>query len=200
MPIWAVKGNGPATDDEETRGIAVDPNGNPCITGFLHPNAPDPFVNEGPTVLVASYSPAGILLWTGNASDGPGPPNTPADIGFGIAADSASCLHVTGAFTEDLGFPPLTSSLISNPDTVRDMFVAKRCPSCQQACPPSPVLTVALNGPNIIISRSGSGYHLQCTSALASPSSATVWNNVPGVSPITFPVSGAQRFFRLVCP
>ena len=200
LPVWIVNGNGAATENAEAHGIAMDPSGNPCIIGFLHPNAPDPFVNEGSTVLVASYNPAGALLWMDNPTDGSGPPNTPSNRGLGIAVDLASCVHVTGAFTEDLNFLPLTPSLLSAPDTVFDMFVAKRCPVCQPACPPKPVLTIVLNLPNIVISWSGPGYHLQCTSALANPSSATVWVNVPGTSPVTLPAAGPYKFFRLVSP
>src|SRR6185503_13032448 len=106
---WAIKGGGAATSDDETRGIAVDDAGNPCVTGFLYPGAPNQFASDAPIVLVASYSSAGVLRWTRNAINGLGVPNMPADIGLGIAVDRAGCVHVTGAFTEDLEFPPVNS-------------------------------------------------------------------------------------------
>ena len=139
---WAIKGNGlapaaqpdgdPASDDE-TRGIAVDYASNVYVTGFLHPNAPGPFINEGPTVLVASYSSAGALRWTRNAEDAD-LAGSPEDTGLGIALDTLGCVHITGDFTEVLDFPPppelLVASLSSSPSNVRDMFVAKVCPTC----------------------------------------------------------------------
>jgi len=67
-------------------------------------------------------------------------------------------------------------------------------------CPPNPALHIALEGGNIVISWSGTGYRLEAATALANPSSATVWSSVSGTSPVTLPASGPQRFFRLVCP
>jgi hypothetical protein len=144
---WVIKGGGSSADDEETRGIAVNQEGNPCVTGFLHPNAPGPFVNEGSSVLVASYSGAsGLLQWTRNAMDGPaGPtPNSPEDVGLGIAMDSAGCVHVTGAFTEDLGFLP-AATLHSIPTDARDMFVAKMCQTCCNAVTDSRIKRIGHN-------------------------------------------------------
>jgi hypothetical protein len=144
---WTVKGGGPSADDEETRGIAVNQEGNPCVTGFLHPNAPGPFVNEGSSVLVASYSGvSGLLQWTRNAMDGPaGPtPNSPEDVGLGIVMDSSGCVHVTGAFTEDLGFLP-AATLDSIPSEARDMFVAKMCQTCCNAVTDSRIKRIGHN-------------------------------------------------------
>jgi len=203
-PQWAINGDPgglrPASDDE-TRAIATDPDGNPCVTGFLHPNAGTPFVNDGPTVLVKSYDKtAGTLLWTRNADDGLFGLNDPRDVGYSIAIDGAGCAHISGEFSEDLNFPPLSPSLF--PSTLRDMFVAKMCPTCAplSPCPGSPKLNVAQVGSNIVLSWSGGGYHLEGATVLANPSSATVWTSIPGTSPITRPASGAQMFFRLVCP
>lgn len=78
---------------------------------------------------------------------------------------------------------------------IDDVFLTQDCP-----CQPNPVLSIALNGSNIVISWSGSGYRLESTTTLANPSSATVWSNVPGTSSVTLPASGPQKFFRLVCP
>jgi len=130
-PIWVVKGNGAAPSDDETRGIAVDPFGNPCVTGFLHPNSMSPYVNEGPTVLVASYDKvAGAHRWTHNAIDGPTTTVSPQDLGLGIAVDHAGCVHVTGDYTVNLLFQSPVPALLSFPHNGREMFVAKMCPKC----------------------------------------------------------------------
>ena len=136
-PVWAINGGGNQNSDDEPRAIAVDRIGNPYITGFRHPFAPltgTPYVNEGPTMLVASFDSAtGAPRWTRNAIDGFGLPNLPQDVGFGIAVNGAGCVHVTGAFTEDLQFPPVglpVATLGSIPSNLRDMFVAKMCPTC----------------------------------------------------------------------
>jgi len=72
---------------------------------------------------------------------------------------------------------------------------------CCPPCPPSPILNVARVGSNIVISWSGTGYHLECASLLSKPNSATVWGNLGASSPVTLPLSGGgQKFFRLVCP
>jgi len=56
-------------------------------------------------------------------------------------------------------------------------------------------------GSNIVISWSGTGYHLECASLLSKTNSATVWGNLGASSPVTLPLSGGgQKFFRLVCP
>ena len=150
-PQWVVKGGGSPASSDESRAITVGPDGNPSITGFLHPNAPSPFVNEGASVLVVSLNAVdGTIRWSRNAKDGPlGPtPGAPEDIGFGIAADHAGCVHVTGAFTEDLMFPPnatLVPTLVPFPPSIRDMFVAKMCPTC--SCPVVLVSAASVMGP-----------------------------------------------------
>ena len=64
-----------------------------------------------------------------------------------------------------------------------------------------PMLNVARVGSNIVISWSGTGYHLECASLLSNPNSATVWGNLGASSPVTLSLSGGgQKFFRLVCP
>jgi hypothetical protein len=130
-PQWAVQGaNLDPTSDDQARGIAVDGAGNPYVTGFIHPNSPSASVNDGPVVLVAAYDPLGALRWTHNAADGPLPPNAPAhNVGLGIALDDAGCVHLAGAFTEDLQFTSV-ATLNSTPNNVQDVFVSTLCPPC----------------------------------------------------------------------
>jgi hypothetical protein len=185
-PVWAVQGFGTASggpdSDDETHGIAVDFEGNPCVTGFLHPNAPNPFVNEGPIVLVASFN--GISSaprWTRIAKDGNlGANNNQQDVGNGIATDSVGCMHVTGGFTEDLVFPPLVSPLENynaSPDLARDMFVGKMCPTC---CYP----LVLCSSTTVI------GPYTPELGAVVDPVAMT----------ITVPVSGLRKFYQVKGP
>jgi hypothetical protein len=44
------------------------------------------------------------------------------------------------------------------------------------------------------------GCHLESTTALATPPSASAWSVVPGASPVTLPMTGASMFFQVVCP
>ena len=140
-PRWVISGDPHGVhgnSDDETRGIAVDQNGNPYVTGFLHPFTTNatPYVGDGSIVLVASYTVAsGSLRWIRNATDGHGSPGLPDshDIGLGIAVDRAGCVHVAGAFTEDLEFSPVgqpVQTLNSSPANVQDVFVAKMCSNC----------------------------------------------------------------------
>lgn len=129
-PIWVTKGGGNLASSDETRGIAVDTLGNPVVTGFLHPSAPSPYINEGRTVLVASYNPSGFprLTRTAQAQFG----GSPQDVGGAIAVDSTGCVHVTGDFSEQLFFlQAVPLSVVSSSFKTRDMFVAKLCPRCE---------------------------------------------------------------------
>ena len=80
---------------------------------------------------------------------------------------------------------------------IDDVVLIQDCP---QPCTPNTTLLITLSGNNMVISWSGAGYRLQATTLLANPSSATVWSNIPGTSPVTLPASDPQKFFRLVCP
>jgi hypothetical protein len=198
LPAWATAGGTFFLDDGETRGIAVDPDGNPCVTGFVQPYAPNNGVNEGPTVIVRSYDKVGgSLRWSRDAADGPSFAQMPQDVGLGIAVGPDGCAHVTGAFTEDLTFAPVglpVATLNSSQSDVRDMFVAKMCPSC---CPLMPMLNIVISGGNIVLSWDSPCCHLEGTYELKGAS--TVWHYVSNTSPVTLQVSG-QQFFRLVCP
>jgi len=64
-------------------------------------------------------------------------------------------------------------------------------------------LSIARVGNNVVVSWGANGlcagYRLQGATALANPSSATVWNNIAGSSPVTVS-PGAYNFFRLISP
>lgn len=200
-PVWAIKGGDDAASADpgswdETRGIAVDRDGNPYITGFRHPGAPGN-VNEGPTVLVASYSSAGYRRWTRNATDVPG--GSPEDIGMGIAVDDAGCVHVTGDFNEVLAFGP-AGQLVQTPGsplTARHMFVAKMCPTCCPADAARPVLRYEKVGHTVILSWDGPCCHLESTSDVFG--NPAIWSYVGDTSPIAVTLGG-PTFFRLACP
>ncbi len=129
--IWAKKGTDnftyadPAANDE-VLGIAVDPSGNPVITGFVRLAATTPFVSGGNKILVATHNASnGDLRWTLNAN-GTGS-NVPDDTGLGVAVDSAGSVHLTGFHTQSLDFPP-QPLLVSV--GARDIFVAKMGVNC----------------------------------------------------------------------
>jgi len=63
--------------------------------------------------------------------------------------------------------------------------------------------TAVQSGPNLIISWNSTvdcPYRLQKTDVLQTPSSATVWTDVPGGSPATVPIGPGNAFFRLIRP
>ena len=200
LPLWAISGDPgyfAADSDDETRGIAVDLNGNPVITGFRHPNAGTPFVNEGPTVLVASYdSITHALRWINDATEGSVAPN-PLDVGYGIAISSTGCAHVTGGFTEDLTFSTVPA-LDSIPVTVSDIFVAKMCPGCDLIlpCPPNTQLNFFFNSNTIKFTWNGANYHLQSSPSIGA---SAVWTDILGSSGVIVPIGPHGMFFRLVC-
>jgi hypothetical protein len=109
----------------------------------------------------------------------------------------AGCVHVTGAFTEDLTFPPVNqpvATLYSSQSDVRDMFVAKMCPTC---CPPNPVLNFVLSSDSIVLSWDGPCCHLEATRKMAGAS--TEWSTISHTSPVKLHPTAFQ-FFRLACP
>jgi len=67
-------------------------------------------------------------------------------------------------------------------------------------------VTFTTGGGNLILSWGGPGpcgpgvYRLQGTDELANPSSATVWTDIAGPSPMSVPTSSPHKFFRLISP
>jgi len=63
--------------------------------------------------------------------------------------------------------------------------------------------SAVVSGGNLDISWNSSvdcPYRLQKTDALQTPSSATVWTDVPGTSPVSVPIGPGSAIFRLVRP
>ena len=57
------------------------------------------------------------------------------------------------------------------------------------------------SGTSVVISWSDAGFRLQATDRLQTPATAIVWQDVPGASPVTLPLSAnTNRFYRVVCP
>ncbi len=160
-PVWVVNGGDSYTSsadllsEDETRSLALDVEGNVYVTGFRHPNALNPFVNEGPTVLVAKFwGINGGLSWVRNATDEPA--GTPEDLGWGIAVDGAGCVYVTGDFTEKLDFPPVNQPVASLTSAgARDMFVGKMCPPC--ACETAVVVNCPEESKTVECNKKGVG-------------------------------------------
>jgi hypothetical protein len=68
------------------------------------------------------------------------------------------------------------------------------------ACPPR-CLRAARDGTNLVeLSWAGVGYALQAAWALEADPARTAWRTLGYASPLTVPLEGAHRFFRLVCP
>lgn len=129
---WLIKGGGIPTTAEETRDLAVDDQGNCYVTGFIHTNAPRPWVGTGQRVLVASYSGLGHIRWTRHADGGV----SPAQAGHSLAVDAARCVHVTGEFTPALNFPnppftaPIPGLSLPAPPALGQTWVGHICPVC----------------------------------------------------------------------
>lgn len=197
LPAWALAGGTLPADDAETRGITVDAEGNPCVTGFLQPLASSSGVNDGPTVLVRSYDPVTrTLRWTRNATDTAGLLTGPHDVGLGLTVGPAGCIQVTGAFTLATTFPPV-ATLHPIGSEMSDLFVAQMCPTC---CPLHPVLSFrVLQDGRLELSWAGHCCHLQGTLALAEE--GTVWTDLSSPSPVTLQMfNDPFHFFRLICP
>ncbi len=66
--------------------------------------------------------------------------------------------------------------------------------------PASLAITRSPDGTSVTISWTGTGFRLQCTTALSGPGT-TVWTDVPGASGVTLPVEpGVNKFYRVICP
>jgi hypothetical protein len=148
--------------------------------------------------LVAKYNSGEVLQWSSNPS-GTVTDNAPDNVGWGIAADGAGCVQLTGAFTESLNFPGLTT-LVNPLASPTDVFVASLCPKCADvAVPYDPTLlhfVARLVGGSLVLSWDGPGYRLQNADSLVNP----VWIDVPASSPFTVQTSTQNKFFRLVFP
>ncbi len=87
--LWQARFNGPRTDSDWARDIALDANGNCFVTGSTW-QIKNPSGNGDDDYLTIKYGTNGAALWMaaygGTASDG----------AYGVAADSVGCAYVTG--------------------------------------------------------------------------------------------------------
>jgi hypothetical protein len=118
---WA-KGAGGTVDDRGLN-IAVDASGNSYVTGSFQGSAgfdATTLVSAGGTdIFVVKYDAGGALVWA-KAAGGAG-----ADLGFGIVADAAGNIYVTGVFTGSAAFDATTLASAGS----FDIFLAKYDPS-----------------------------------------------------------------------
>jgi hypothetical protein len=99
-PLWAQRGGGGSGDTAFA--VALDRHGNSFVGGYFSGSAPFETTNllsqGGADLLVIKYDPAGRELWArglaGNSDE----------VIYGLAADSAGAVHVTGYFSSS----PLT--------------------------------------------------------------------------------------------
>jgi hypothetical protein len=97
-----------AYQDDGGEAVALDPQGNVCMTGFIGG------ISNVPSMYLAKYSSAGDLLWLSGAANG-------QSAGYGVAADVGGNVFVTGDLwgTVSFGAVRLTSK------GKEDAFVAK---------------------------------------------------------------------------
>jgi len=115
--LWAESAGGAGSDD--IREIAVDPSGNPYVTGRFNDKVTFGDTNltsgGGWDIFVAKLSSSGSWSWAVKAG------GTDRDEGFGIAVDSSGNAYVTGTFSDTATFG--STNLMSSGS--RDIFVAK---------------------------------------------------------------------------
>jgi hypothetical protein len=126
------------------------------------------------------------------------PPGTPVTNSVTLVAGGATNLAVSARFVlpDPLGFYNVVLQM-----DVNGAWLSLASYSLQYEDVPSeqPPLAIVLSGNNIVISWNASGAcHVQ--SATQVQGAATAWTDVPGLSPVTIPITGANQFFRLVCP
>jgi len=61
---------------------------------------------------------------------------------------------------------------------------------------PSLLLNITNVANNVVLSWTNATYHLQATPTLA----PAAWVNISGASPVTLPITGSSRYFRLIAP
>jgi hypothetical protein len=104
--LWAVSAGGTLSDAPQL--MTIDNQGNQYITGYFQGTAT--FGNTTLTcfgdydIFIAKLDPSGNFIWVRQAG------GTQADIGNGIAVDSAGNVYVTGGFVGTATFGPVTLS------------------------------------------------------------------------------------------
>lgn len=121
--LWAIQ-FGSAIDDDEGAGLAIDGNGDVCITGYFRGTVdfdPGPglqvLTSAFEDIFIAKYSGNGQYIWAKKIS------GTGYDIGKAILTDAANNIFTTGGFEGTADFDPGsgTSTLSAN---FRDVFLS----------------------------------------------------------------------------
>jgi hypothetical protein len=91
LPLWTNYYDGPSHGDDEYVKLAMDPAGNPIVTGSSESNTNSPYNYNYATI---KYSSTGVPLWTNRYDGGAGD-----DRPVRIATDSRGNVYVTGTST-----------------------------------------------------------------------------------------------------
>jgi Subtilase family/Concanavalin A-like lectin/glucanases superfamily/Immunoglobulin I-set domain/HYR domain/Beta-propeller repeat len=144
-PKWLINGN--QLEDNESRGLAVTPDGHVFVTGPL--NATTEFQSGGRDVMLNEYEPTvGAQVWpAAGIGYGSSPPANNA--GQGVAVDAAGCVYITGGFNDSgtgtpgpdpgLVFPDFSTPMpLKAPGGWESSFAVKYCPACDNCITISP--------------------------------------------------------------
>jgi hypothetical protein len=121
---------------------------------------------------------------TGNATD-------PDEVGIDESADG-TIDNWFSVYTK--AFPAGTFQLKQADNAGQNMYGVVVTPAV--GTPPDTSLGITLQGTSLVITVPA-GYRLQRTASLSAP---VTWTDVPGASPYTVPLSGAQGYYRGVSP
>src|SRR5205814_1110957 len=133
--VWADEIGGQFND--VINGIALDPQGNPVVTGYFTRRADFDPTNKGDfsidaigrdDIFVAKYTAAGgKLVWV-DSFGGETTKNSERDTGNGIAIDANGTIFVTGTFSDKVDFDPGPSVVRIEADDKTDAFLLALSP------------------------------------------------------------------------
>ncbi len=98
-PVWTLQFNPIATPPDHEYATAVDANGNAYLAGSIMPNVLEPTAIRPESAFVAKYTPDGTQAWLKIFAS---QPHLGADVAYGVAADAAGNVYVTGSASGDL--------------------------------------------------------------------------------------------------
>jgi hypothetical protein len=106
--------------------------------------------------------------------------------GVPLTGQTSSVLQLANAAAADAG--------------AYDVVITNACaqvtsPQALLVVGPDPWLQISLGINNVVLSWSAPEYHLQASLTL---DDSTAWTDLPGASPVTIPITGVARYFRLV--